>query len=102
MSNQIGSNVVLVNSDIVLQMEATIRDLAGGVINHIHVRNSHPSYGVSKTLIRSDLARMEGAIGLYMVMVGQSTHAGVTLLVKFMEKSTDDRVEQARKLVATL
>lgn len=102
MSNQIGSNVVLVNSDIVLQMEAVIRDMAASVINHVHVRNSHPTYGISKTLIRTGLAKMDGAIGLYMVMVGQASHGDLPVMAKFMEQSTDNRVETARQLVKTL
>lgn len=83
-------------TDFVLDMEKVIRDMASTVINSINVRAAHPTYGISKASIRSDLARMEGAIGLYMVLVGQSTHPSVYGIAVFADDQTSKRVDKAR------
>src|SRR5262245_43690703 len=49
-------------------MEQVIRDLAATVINSVTNRRDHPSYGVTKTKIAAERERMEGAIGMYMVI----------------------------------
>lgn len=81
------------------QAESTIRDMAATTCSHAATKKAHPSYGVTKTSIRADLAHMEGAIGLYMVLTGQASHASVFRLCKFQFPETDERVKTARRLV---
>ena len=86
----------MIDSADIKQMETVIRDLAGTVLASIDTRRSHPSYGVTLTKIRAQREQMEGAIGLYMVMTDQATHAGVPALAKFDDWETSARVTSAR------
>jgi hypothetical protein len=74
-----------------------IRDLAGTVIASAATRRHHPSYGVTLTKIRAERERMEGAIGVFMVLTTQATHAGVPALAVFDDAETADLVARARK-----
>jgi hypothetical protein len=86
----------------VTTMEAVIRDLAASVASAVANRRDHPSFGYSKASINRLLERMEGAIGMYMVLTGQASHAGVPSLARFNEGETKDRVAKARALVRNL
>jgi hypothetical protein len=83
-------------------VEQQIRSMAAHVVSLAATRRVHPSYGVSKTQIREAAARMEGAIGLYMVLTDQANHAGVSNLAAFQEDRTDLRVNTARDTVKGL
>jgi hypothetical protein len=85
--------------DVVAASEAVIRDIAGTVIMMTINRRDHPSYGYTKVAIRSDLARMDGAIGLYMVLTGQAFHGGVPNIATFTDPATTERVAAAREAV---
>lgn len=85
-----------------LNAEMVIRDIASSVTAQVRTRADHPSFGNTKTDIRRDLARMDGAIGLYMVQRGQATHASVPILAEFIEDETTERVVAARAAVAAL
>lgn len=76
--------------------EQIIRDLAGNVLSLIANRKDHPSHGVTKTMIREAEARVEGAIGMYQVMTGQSMHPHVPGLVEFQDSMTTGLVRSAR------
>lgn len=78
--------------------EKVIRDMAGNVCSQVATKKSHPSYGYTKRDIRAHLDNMDGAIGLFMVMTGQSTHAGVPRLAKFGFPETASRVDTARRV----
>lgn len=86
-------------------VERVIRDQAGDVINAVHVRRDHPTYGYTKTSIRAKAERLEGMIGLYMVLTEQSAGPTVPRLVTFLSaqrEETANRVNTARDLVKGL
>lgn len=87
---------------LVLTMERAIRDMAGSIIASAINRRDHSSFGYTKTSIRYAAAKMEGAIGLYMVVTGQSSHTAVSTTATFHEDYTTDRVERAREEVKAL
>lgn len=78
--------------------ERTLRDMATTVLSHVATRRDHPSYGISKTSIRADLERLDGAVGFYMVLLGQATHTSVPNLATFSEAETEDIVRRARQV----
>jgi hypothetical protein len=82
--------------------EQIIRDMAGTVLSLVRSRRDHPSYGTTKAMIREARQRMEGAIGVYMVLFGQSTHTGVPLLAEFNVPDTNIIVTRARLEVDAL
>lgn len=86
---------------LVTACEAVIRDLAATVVNGCTTRVHHPTF-VTKTAIRLDLARMEGAIGLYAVLTEQAMHATVSGLATFTDERTTYRVTEARSLAGAL
>lgn len=51
-------------------VEAAVRDFAAKVIALVDTRRTHPTYGVGKTQIRSAVDRMEGALGVLLVVSG--------------------------------
>lgn len=79
--------------------EEQIRSVAHTVLNKIAIRDSHPSYGYTKTIIRADFRRMEGAIGLYMVLTGQANHTDASMLAEFGEPETTDIVTRVRSVM---
>lgn len=85
--------------DLVTQAERTIRDLAGTVRSQIANRRDHPAYGYTKAMIKESHDRMDGAIGLYMVLTLQASHAGVANLAEFRDPETHEAVGAARRLV---
>lgn len=87
---------------LVLTMESTIRDMAATVVSGCRNRVDHPSFGNTKASIRASAARMEGAIGLYMVVTQQAAHAGVPALARFLEDYTTQQVHAARRAVESL
>ena len=90
----------LADHDELMKMaERGIRDLAAGVKAQIETRQAHPSYGYTKAGIKSEFDRLNGAIGLYMVLTLQATHTGVFTQVKFREEQTRVIVEEARHLM---
>lgn len=89
-------------SDVIGTCEATIRDLAATVVNAATTRRDHPTFGNSKTAIRTMGNTMEGAIGLFMVLTEQATHPGVPRLAIFTDPRTTDRVDSARQAVENL
>jgi len=83
--------------------EKVIRDMAGTVLSYVDARKSHPSFGYTKTMIRTQFSIMEGAIILYMNQTEQAGHAGVpAYLAAFVEESTERRVQAARDAVNRL
>jgi hypothetical protein len=82
--------------------EQIIRDMAGTVLSLVRSRNDHPSYGTTKTQIRDARQRMEGAIGVYMVLFGQAGHPGIPLLAEFNVPDTNIIVTRARLEVDAL
>jgi hypothetical protein len=87
---------------LVEAMEDEIRDMAATVASQVATRRSHPTYGYTKTGIREMALRLEGAIGLYMVLTGQSSTTAISNLAKFQSEETDLRVNTARDLVKGL
>jgi hypothetical protein len=83
-------------TDTDLTCEQAIRDAAANVINRARNRVDHPSFGNTKGSIREAAARMEGMIGLYMILTGQAMHASVPELAQFQDSDTTQRVVQAR------
>lgn len=75
--------------------EAAIRDMAATVVNLVQTRADHPSYGVTKAAIRMAVHRLDGAVGLYMVLTDQAAHSAATSLARFQDQATEDRVTQA-------
>lgn len=86
----------------VRMLESEIRSMAGHLLNMIQNRQDHPSYGYSKTLIRTQRDRMEGAIGLYMIITGQAFHSSAFSQASFYEVETKGRVAEARAAVQGL
>lgn len=84
----------------VASMEQIIRDLAATVIANVDNRVYHPTFGVTKTMIRDGLVRMDGAIGMYMILTEQSAHAHATALAKFKDDDTKILVRRARTAAA--
>ena len=82
--------------------EIILRDFAGNVLSLVRTRADHPSYGTSKTQIRYAHQRLEGAIGAYAVLAGQSAHPFIPLLATFLSDDTRDLVDRARAAVETL
>jgi|SRR5690349_5231378 len=82
--------------------ETAIRDKAGTVLSMIATRKSHPSFGYTKTAIRATFSEMQGMIGLYMVLTGQASHAGVPNMAVFFSTDTDERVGTARRNIEDL
>jgi hypothetical protein len=96
------TNFDLITSAIATTMEDEIRDMAATVASQVATRRSHPTYGYTKGKIRVQSERMEGAIGLYMVVTGQSSTTAIPRLAKFQSEETDLRVNTARDLVKGL
>jgi hypothetical protein len=86
-----------VNDSDIDTTEQVIRDFAGTCLSSIALRRSHPTYGATKTRIAFERERMEGAIGLYMVLTGQAGHAGVPSLAEYKHPETLERVATARR-----
>ena len=84
------------------RMEQVIRDMAANVVSLWATRKSHPTYGVSKAQIRKAADRMDGAIGMYMIMVGQSRNFAVAPTATFLDGWTGERVSQARRAITEL
>ncbi len=82
-------------------LEQIVRDFAGTVLSLVANRIDHPSYGVTKSNIRDALARMDGAIGMYMVLTEQANHPQATALVKFVRADTKEIVRRAKVMAAT-
>jgi ABC-type Na+ transport system ATPase subunit NatA len=82
-----------------LRAEAAIKDQAGKVCSQVVNRREHPSYGYTKTMIRAELSVMDGMIGLYQILTGQTAHASVPTLAKFASEDTAKRVKTAREVV---
>jgi hypothetical protein len=80
-----------------IDLESIIRGMASEVITGATNRRDHPSYGNTKTTIRFARERMEGAIGMYMVITEQAMHSGVPALAEFSDSTTTERVAQARR-----
>lgn len=76
--------------------ERQIRDAATTVLSQIETREKHPSFGYTKTGIRAAFARMDGAIGLYMVLTAQANHISVGALADYMEPETEQIVARVR------
>ena len=81
---------------IVEHMEEVISDMAATVVTYCSNRKAHPSYGYTKKALNEKYYHMEGAIGLYMVITFQSTHAGASTLANFVHESTAIAVRAAR------
>lgn len=47
-----------------------IRSSASYVRNQLRVRDAHPTYGVTKAVLRRDLARLEGLVVAFMILTG--------------------------------
>jgi hypothetical protein len=83
--------------------EQVIRDMAGTVISYVDARRSHPSFGYTKGMIRTQFSLMEGAIVLYMNLTKQASHAGApAYLAQFNEERTQHRVDAARDAINRL
>lgn len=83
--------------------EKVIRDLAGTVLSYIDARQSHPSFGYTKGMIRTQFSMLEGAIVLYMNLTEQAGHAGVpAYLAAFRDEATERRVAAARDAIGRL
>lgn len=91
-----------IKTALLVNYELIIRDMAGTVLSQVATREVHPSYGMTKATIRTSLAKMEGAIGAYMVLAGQSTHTSVSILATFLDDATAERVTAARGRVTSL
>jgi hypothetical protein len=89
-------------SDVVATCETVIRDLAASVVNAADNRRNHPTFGNTKTAIRTMGNTMEGAIGLFMVLTEQASHPGVPRLAIFTDPRTTARVFFAREAVENL
>lgn len=89
-------------SEVVGTCEQVIRDLAASIVVAARNRVDHPTYGNSKTAIRTKAANLEGAIGLFMVLTEQANHAGVPRLAHFTDPQTRARVYFARLAVDNL
>lgn len=77
-------------------IERTIRDLAANVINAEANNRSHPSYGYTKGDIYAAFHRLEGAVGLYMVLMGQAQHPNLSGTAVFRDHRTTERFDSAR------
>lgn len=89
----------------IAEFEVVIRDLAATVIAEADNRIHHPSYGYTKTMIRNSAQRLDGAIGVYMVLTGQAAHTKATGVVTFhgpRHSETADVVNRARDAVGAL
>ena len=95
-----------VQADLKLAMlanyELIIRDFAGNVLSLHRSRRDHPSYGTTKTAIRNATQQMEGAVGAYMVLAGQSSHPFAPVLAEFLSEDTLVRVTEARSRTRSL
>lgn len=79
--------------------ERVIADAAATVVNQIKTRETHPSFGYTKTMIRASFARMEGAIGMYMALRQQANHITASTLVVFDNQDVPLVVDEARTLM---
>lgn len=80
---------------LIEDMERVIRDFAEQVTGAIENRRSR-SYGLSKSAIKNTFAKMDGAIGMYMVLTRQSGYAGSPTTAKFTSENTTTLVHEAR------
>ena len=86
-----------------VEMEQVIADLAGTVLNSVQNRKDHPTYGNTKTKIRTEGDRLEGAISMYMVVTGQAFHAGApNRVIQFQSSDVAERVNAARDAVVSI
>jgi hypothetical protein len=92
----------MANNDSAIIMESIIRDAAAEVINGVVNREAHPSYGNTKTGIRYARERMEGMVGMYMVLTGQANHHNIPSVSTFTNKRTAERVATARRMTDSL
>lgn len=89
-------------TDVTDAAEQVIRDLAASVRSAARNRTDHPTYGNTKTAIRTKAANLEGAIGLFMVLTDQANHAGVSRLAHFTDPQTTATVFFARQAAGNL
>lgn len=83
-------------------LEQEIRRMANSIVNGDFTRRHHPTYGVTKTNLRSALAFMNGMVGLYGVITAQTSNATLTAPVRFNSPRTTDIVARAREIVGNL
>lgn len=79
-----------------------IADKAGEIINAVHMRRDHPTYGYTKAIIKTKRDELDGMIGLFMVLSGQSATPNASHLAIFPGERTAERVKLARELVDTI
>jgi hypothetical protein len=85
-----------VKDALLRNLETIIRDFAGNVRSLVQSRQHHPSYGITKLQITKALAQMDGVIGTYRVLAGQTNHPFLALGAEFLDDSTTDAVHEAR------
>lgn len=88
-----------VKEALLRNLETIIRDFAGNVQSLVHSRQHHPSYGVTKLQITKAAAQMDGTIGTYRVLAGQTNHPFLALGAEFLDESTEEAVTAARAAV---
>lgn len=92
----------ILSNAAVIEFEYVIRDMAGEVVSSAVTRRKHPSYGMTKRLINEQAQRMAGAIGTYMVLMGQSRTTHAWRSATFTQPRTTEVVEQALTTIAQL
>ena len=81
--------------DITDRMEREIRGAANDLSNAVTTRALHPTYGYTKTVIRSKMDRLDGMIFLYGVLTEQALNP-MPGLVTFVCPRTTEVVRLAR------
>lgn len=87
----------------ITKVEDMIRVLAGTVVAKAQTRRLHPTYGVTKAIVREAGVRLDAAINIYGVLTDQAMHVhAVAKLIELPAGDTTDLVEQARAALADL
>lgn len=78
-------------------LEQAIRDYAGALFSAADTRIAHPSYGVTKTLLRNRATALDTAIQVYQFADGQALHTHAPVVaVAFYNTETQIVIDAAR------
>jgi hypothetical protein len=62
------------------RLEQEIRDQRGRILTDLSNRKYHPTFGVTKTGLRTDLHRLEGMLMAHAILAGETDWHGVRLV----------------------
>lgn len=78
----------------IADMEREIRHAAGSILSDVRTRRDHPTYGVTKTGVRTRYAFLRGLVSAFAFLTGQTLNAQSVnpAHVTFREPATRERL----------